>query len=190
MRLESMIRILCRDIEFTFESKFNEWILANAYGIPQQQSTANTFFKISALFPSDTNEHGNHKGGIIVLKLKPKISIFNITNMLSDLIANPTENMFKIKVSQKDNMYKRVESEYDINGKQLIDARRYQNSVGAKRAFFLCHFYDFWNDISQIISFVNQNKIFIFSFVLLMNKHSFNKLKNKIQKNTKCTCRM
>ena len=103
MKLESMIRILCREIEIGFES--NEWVLSSVYGIPEQtktvskdkNTTTNVFFKVFVSFPSDINEYGNDKSGIIILKLKPKHGI-NITNILSHLIANPSKNMFKIKV--------------------------------------------------------------------------------------------
>ena len=81
-----MVTPLVFDLNLNFESDGYE--IDKIYGTDPQDKSYGNIMKVNTLFPSNTNEDSEAKGGVILLKLKKK--------------ENSTNNKIKLNVSYTD----------------------------------------------------------------------------------------
>ena len=66
-----MVTPLVFDLELKLDS--NEYGIENVYGTDTKNNTSGTIMKVNTLFPSSNNSEGEVKGGVILLKLNPRM---------------------------------------------------------------------------------------------------------------------
>ena len=123
-----MVTPLVFDLELKLES--DRFQIAQVYGTDSKDKASGTIMKVNTLFPSSSNNSGETKGGVILLKLSPLMHINEYGLNLSDKT--------KLIVSYKDRSGKEHRNEQEITFK-ASDEEHYDNS-GIRKAIVLTRY--------------------------------------------------
>jgi Ca-activated chloride channel family protein len=95
---EYMVTPLVFDLNLQFLS--DDFEIEKVYGSPEANEATGQIMKVNTLFPSD-NEGGEVKGGVILLKLKPKDGLSGTAQLVASYTTRsgePQQNQVEIKV--------------------------------------------------------------------------------------------
>ena len=123
-----MVTPLVFDLELKFDSDLFE--IEEVYGTDTKDKLSGTIMKVNTLFPSSSNDDGDVKGGVILLKLKSRLN--------SQLNLEKVKPVTKLKVSYKDRSGTVHENEQDIKYGNSNE-EKYDNS-GIRKAIALTRY--------------------------------------------------
>ena len=123
-----MVTPLVFDLDLSFESK--DYELEAIYGTDAADKSKGNIMHVNTLFPSRSNENGEVKGGIILLKLKKK---------------NQTDTgTITLKVSYKDNQNEKHENDQQVEFPNKSD--EYYDNTGIRKAIALTRYVNLIKD--------------------------------------------
>ena len=120
-QFEYMVTPLVFDLELNLQSKGYE--IKAVYGSDTVNKTSGEIMKVNTLFPSKTNDDGEVKGGVILLKLKKT--------------SKDDNNEITLNVKYKDRSGKQYSNEQKVNFSK--DEEYYENS-GIRKAIALTRY--------------------------------------------------
>lgn len=129
-----MVTPLVFDLELKLDS--NQYEIREVYGTDTKAKTTGTIMKVNTLFPSSSNSEGEVKGGVILIKLSPR--------MFTTEYPNEQAMYTKVVVSYKDkdgNSHSN-EQKVDFN---MSDKDRYDNT-GIRKAIALTRYANVMKD--------------------------------------------
>lgn len=124
-QFEYMVTPLVYDLKLDFDSEYFD--IEQIYGSDDVNKDTGNIMNVNTLFPSASNSNGEVKGGVILLKLKPKQN------------ANDLMRTTKLSVSYKDRNGKNYSNEQKVNIKSDLKEEYYGNT-GIRKAIVLVRY--------------------------------------------------
>ena len=129
-----MVTPLVFDLELKLDS--NEFEIAGVYGTDTKAKSTGTIMKVNTLFPSSSNADGEVKGGVVLLRLSPR--------MFTTQYPNEIDQNTKIVVSYKDREGNVHKNEQKVSFKDLSN-ENYENT-GIRKAIVLTRYANLMKD--------------------------------------------
>lgn len=129
-----MVTPLVFDLELKFDS--NQYEIREVYGTDTKAKTTGTIMKVNTLFPSSSNSEGEVKGGVILLKLTPR--------MFTTSYPNEQAMYTKVTVSYKDASGDSHKNEQKVDFEASTEDR-YDNT-GIRKAIVLTRYANVMKD--------------------------------------------
>lgn len=129
-----MVTPLVFDLELKFDS--NQYEIREVYGTDTKAKTTGTIMKVNTLFPSSSNSEGEVKGGVILLKLTPR--------MFTTSYPNEQAMYTKVTVSYKDASGDSHKNEQKVDFEASTEDR-YDNT-GIRKAIALTRYANVMKD--------------------------------------------
>lgn len=132
-----MVTPLVFDLELKLDS--NEFEIEAVYGTDTKDKSTGTIMKVNTLFPSSSNSNGEVKGGVILLKISPR--------MFTRQYPNKDSVYSKVVVSYKDregNVHKN-EQKVDFENLENLTEEKYDNT-GIRKAIVLSRYVNLMKD--------------------------------------------
>lgn len=125
-----MVTPLVFDLELKFDS--NEFEIAEVYGTDTKNKSTGTIMKVNTLFPSSSNSEGEVKGGVVLLKLKPRMYTTSYTSknaQNSKVVVSYKDKDGRVHTNEQKVSFDNLANEkYDNNGiRKAIVLTRYAN---------------------------------------------------------------
>ena len=129
-----MVTPLVFDLELKFDS--NQYEIREVYGTDTKAKTTGTIMKVNTLFPSSSNSEGEVKGGVILIKLSPR--------MFTTEYPNEQAMYTKVVVSYKDKDGNSHSNEQKVDFNMSTEDR-YDNT-GIRKAIVLTRYANVMKD--------------------------------------------
>lgn len=125
-----MVTPLVFDLELKLESQ--GFSIESVYGTDTKNSKDGTIMKVNTLFASNSNENGENKGGVILLKLK---SNFTCGTNLEEEMKN---EKIKLSVSYKDRKGKQYSNYKNVQFKNVLE--EHYDNTGIRKSILLTRY--------------------------------------------------
>ena len=132
-QFEFMVTPLVFNLNLRLKSDNNKYIIDKIYGSPEADQSTGEIMKINTLFPSSSNDDGEIKGGITLIKLK------KITNDTDD--PSKSKSNLKLHVKYEDRKGVLADNHLSVifDGTQKERKNKFENN-GIRKAILLSQY--------------------------------------------------